>query len=217
MIFDDLKGPAFATYLSLFVCTTLTAAAEPTHVDSLSLLELQEAAPAAESAPPPVASTEQLTKKFGEQNSLRFMVEGAWINDWDGSNMIQARVGLGWFFLKNVELDMFITADYVDQWGPDAFGGGFDLQLRWHFLAFENWTVFAEIGGGVLGTSHSVPANGSPFNFTPNAGVGFTYALDQDTRLYVGASWFHISNAGTYANNPGRENMTLWLGLSFGI
>lgn len=240
MLRDVTNGMAFATLSALLCAPTLAVAAEPARIDPLALLELERSAqstpPDAGSAttPPPtapsgsgiaappdaVSPTEtpaQQLKKFGEQNSLRLLVEGGWINDFDGANMVQARVGLAWFFYENIELDMLGTFDYVDQWGPDAFGGGFDLQVRWHVLAFEDWSFFVEIGGGVLGTSNNVPRNGSPFNFTPNAGIGITYALDESTRMYAGAGWFHISNAGSYARNPGRENAQLWLGFSFSL
>lgn len=166
-----------------------------------------------ESAPQPLT----IKQAFGEQNSLRFNVEGDWLSDWDNANMVQARAGLAWFFLKNVELDVFLTLDYVSQPGPDAFGGGLDLQIRWHFLAFEDWSLFGEIGGGILGTTHSVPAGGSQFNFTPNIGVGATFALTDSTRLYTGIRWFHISNAGLYEHNPGRDTCSLWVGLSFAM
>lgn len=154
-------------------------------------------------------------ERFGSQNSLRLAFEGDWIYNWDQANQAQGRVGLQWFVFDNVELAMYGTLNYIAQPGPNAFGGGFDLQLRWHFLAQETWTVFAEIGGGILGTTEPVPSNGSEFNFTPNIGFGATFALDESTRLYVGARWFHISNASLYANNPGRENSSVWIGLSF--
>ncbi|MFO0783097.1 MAG: acyloxyacyl hydrolase [Phycisphaerales bacterium] len=171
------------------------------------------ASTALESAPQPLA----IKQAFGEQNSLRFNVEGDWLSDWDNANMAQGRVGVAWFFLKNVELDLFLTLDGVSQPGPDAFGGGFDMQIRWHMLAFENWSIFGEIGGGILGTTHSVPAGGSQFNFTPNIGVGATFALTDSTRLYTGVRWFHISNAGLYEHNPGRDSFSLWVGLSFSM
>lgn len=169
----------------------------------------------AASSSPTSTPPDPVSERFGAQNSLRLSLEGDWIYNWDQANQAQGRIGLQWFFFENVELDVFGTLNYVAQPGPNAFGGGLDLQIRWHFIAMETWSVFFDIGGGILGTTEPVPKNGSSFNFTPNIGFGATFALDESTRLYVGARWFHISNAGLYAKNPGRENSSVWVGLSF--
>ncbi len=154
-------------------------------------------------------------ERFGAKNSLRLAFEGDWIYNWGEANQAQGRVGLQWFVFDNVELAIYGTLNYVWQPREDAFGGGFDMQLRWHFISEQDWSVFAEVGGGILGTTEPVPANGSDFNFTPNVGFGATYAINPTTRLYAGVRWFHISNAGLYAKNPGRDSSSVWLGLSF--
>lgn len=171
-----------------------------------------EPPPAPGDAVPPISDSS--SERFGAQNSLRLAFEGDWIHGWSGSNQAQVRIGLQWFFFENVELAIFGTLNEIWQPGADAFGGGFDMQLRWHFLTGESWSIFGEVGGGFMVTTNPVPTNGSSFNFTPNVGFGATFALNETTRLYVGAQWFHISNAGLYAKNPGRENIGVWVGLS---
>ena len=49
------------------------------------------------------------------------------------------------------------------------------------------------------------------------AAIGATLEVADDTRLYVSARWYHVSNAGLYANNPGRDSLSIWAGLSFGL
>jgi hypothetical protein len=218
---QEARGSADADATAL--CAAL-AAASTTHAAPLDLLLPDDgtatSAPGDSGAQAPAApqsAAETLAPRFGAQNSLRLAFEGDWIHSFSGSNQVQARIGLQWFFFENVELAMFGTLNEVWQPGGDAFGGGFDMQLRWHFLAEDTWSVFGEIGGGILCTTDPVPSNGSSFNFTPNVGIGGTVALNDSTRLYMGVRWFHISNAGLYAKNPGRENMSVWLGLSFSL
>lgn len=155
--------------------------------------------------------------KFGARDSLRLDVEGDWIYDFADADELQARIGVAWFAFENVELAMYLTGGYAWQPGTDAGTYGLDLELRWHFLAFESWSLFGSIGGGVMGSTVSVPSDGSPFNFTPSLGGGMTVEVAADTRLYLSARWFHISNGGTYAANPGRDNLSLWAGLSFSL
>ncbi|MBL9140402.1 MAG: acyloxyacyl hydrolase [Phycisphaerae bacterium] len=209
----------FPSLAILAVAATIPAtqlfAADAALFDPTRALEA-ELAQVAQAPPPESAPAEApLGVKFGAMNTLRWAVEGDWIYDWGSANMAQGRVGLQWFVFDNVELAMYGTVNYVWQPQTNAFAGGFDMQLRWHFLNEDTWSVFAEIGGGILGSTEPVPANGSSFNFTPNVGIGATLALDENTRLYVGLRWFHISNAGLYAKNPGRDSSSLWLGVSF--
>lgn len=174
--------------------------AEGAPADALSLLAAR-AAPA----------------EFGAKDSWRLNVEGEWIGDFEDANQAQARIGASWFFARNVELALYGTGGYVWQPGEDAGTYGLDLEIRWHFLARDEWSLFASVGGGVMGSTSPVPDGGSPFNFTPSVGGGATLEVAENTRLYVSARWYHVSNGGTYANNPGRNGLGLWIGLSFGM
>jgi hypothetical protein len=174
--------------------------AEGAPADALSLLAAR-AAPA----------------EFGAKDSWRLNVEGEWIGDFEDANQAQARIGASWFFARNVELALYGTGGYVWQPGEDAGTYGLDLEIRWHFLARDEWSLFASVGGGVMGSTSPVPDGGSPFNFTPSVGGGATLEVAENTRLYVSARWYHVSNGGTYANNPGRNGLGLWIGLSVGM
>ena len=144
-------------------------------------------------------------------------IEGEWIGDFEDANQAQGRIGASWFFVQDAELAFYGTGGYAWQPGEDAGTYGLDLELRWHFLAREEWSLFASAGGGVMGSTAPVPDGGSPFNFTPSVGAGATFEVADDTRLYVSARWYHVSNGGTYANNPGRNGLGLWVGLSFAL
>ena len=155
--------------------------------------------------------------RFGARDTVRLDVEGDWISDWSNLDIAQGRVGIAWFFADDVEWAIYGQGSAIWQPNQDAAAGGFDFELRWHFVQAEGWSLFAGVGIGMLEATEPVPVGGTQFNFTPSAGVGGTLALDGDTRLYVGLRWYHISNAGTSTNNPGMNGTSLWLGLSFGL
>ena len=67
----------------------------------------------------------------------------------------------------------------------------------------------------MLYTTNNVPSSGSEFNFTPQAGFGVTYDVGQDMRVILGFRWHHISNAELYSDNPGRDSIIGYAGLSF--
>jgi hypothetical protein len=154
---------------------------------------------------------------FGSKDSWRLNFEGDWMDDFEGANAFQARVGAAWFFVDNAELALYGTGGYVWQPTQDAGTYGLDLEVRWHALAFDRWSLFASVGSSVMGSTAPVPNGGSSFNFTPTVGIGATLEVADDTRLYVSARWYHVSNAGLYANNPGRDSLSIWAGLSFGL
>ena len=60
-----------------------------------------------------------------------------------------------------------------------------------------------------------MPENGSEFNFTPQAGFGLTYDIGNENRLIFGIKWHHISNADLYEDNPGRDSIMGYAGISF--
>jgi hypothetical protein len=89
-----------------------------------------------------------------------------------------------------------------------------DLLFQWHFINGDGWSLYGDFGCGLLGTNHNVPDDGSQFNFTPQAGLGVTFDVGQDRRWIVGVRWHHISNASLYQNNPGRDSVMVYTGLS---
>jgi len=175
-------------------------AADARPVDALDLAPVPTARPA-----------------FGSKDSWRLNLEGDWIADFEDANEFQARIGASWFFVDNAEIAFYGTGGYVWQPVADAGTYGFDVEVRWHCVARADWSLFLSIGGSVMGSTEPVPSGGSSFNFTPSVGFGGTVEVAEDVRLYMSARWYHISNAGLYADNPGRDNLSLWAGLSFGL
>jgi len=148
-------------------------------------------------------------------------------NDFDEATDVELFGSFSYFLAKDVEFAAEVGGWYFNQPGDDAAGLSASMVFRWHFVNNQTWSVFADIGIGVLGSTDDVPAEevingrtetGSSFNLLPRVGVGFTRALDDaGTRLLVGLRWHHISNARIFGDdeNPGRDAPMLYAGVVF--
>lgn len=125
----------------------------------------------------------------------------------------------GWFFAQDEDGDDGEEA-------RDALGVNPALGFRWHFWnsrgaaapADRSWSVYADIGIGMVFSDEDVPPGGTKYNFTPRAGLGATFALgDSGTRLDLGVRWHHISNASTSGtdDNPSRDGVMIYAGVMF--
>jgi len=159
--------------------------------------------------------------KFGAKGSWWWSLgmAGGVVGDTDGD--INANFQFHTFLIDNVEMGLeFGGTFFNDVKGTDSVGGGFNLNFRWHFIHKERFTIFAEGGAGIQGTSNEVPFGGSEFNFTPRAGMGLTWQMfpDKPMRVMLGSRWQHVSNAGTQGGsnrNPGRDTGVIYLSLIF--
>ena len=154
---------------------------------------------------------------WGKEGHWRWGLVGGWGEDvkHDQNTLIDFGVEFEYFVDENLSVDFgFLGVDF-DQSGENTNGFNFTLQLRWHAIVKERWSFFIEGGAGLLRTGDKVPSDGSRFNFTPQAGVGFTFDIGNNARWMIGAKWHHISNANTYSSNPGRDSIMYWTGISF--
>lgn len=165
----------------------------------------------------PPAGASAARRAFGTSGSWRWNVLGGWGTDADGTAQVQFGGGVSWFVVDHLSIDVQADVDYFSQDGPEAWGGDVELLLRWHFLARETWSVYIDGGCGLMWTDADVPPDSARFNFTPQAGGGFTLEVGPDVRLMAGARWFHVSSANTGSPNPGLNNVFLYAGLSVGF
>lgn len=208
------------------VAGMLLASATPALGDSLSTnltLDLaaayaaQDPAPASEPTAAGAESAQSARPAWGEQGSFTVNLTAGYADDFEEIGVFPGTLGVSWFVLKNFSVDLQLEAAHVLQPGDDATGAGAAFMVRWHFLARETWTLYADLGVGFLVMSEPVPQNAADFVFTPRAGLGASFALSDMTRLLVGARWLHISNAETSFENPGVDTIQGYLGVSFGF
>jgi len=175
---------------------------------------LLQATGAAEQAPPPMPTDGASVVPFGARGTLQFNVFGDYANDFEHDSMAGLQLGVSWFFIDNLSLDAQLEQYGVFQEGGDAYAIGPALAFRWHFLPYETWSLYADVGCGFIVSTRSVPIDGSEFNFTPRLGIGASFEIAPRARVMTGVRWFHISNANTSTPNPGRNSLELYAGLS---
>ncbi len=157
------------------------------------------------------------TIAYGTQGQLRWTFQGAWSISVKDSADQSGLLGFAfdYFFIDNLSVNAEFNGIFVDQVGPNAWGFNFNLIARWHIIAQENWSFFVDGGAGLDWTTQNVPDTGSKFNFTPQAGVGFTVGVGGNARVITGVRWLHISNANLYPENPGRDSIEVYAGITF--
>jgi len=154
---------------------------------------------------------------WGKTGTWRWGVYGGYAEDMQTSFNKLTTIGVEfeYFVEDNLSIDIGLHYIDVDQIGSDSNGFHATLQLRWHFLDKQTWSMFIEGGAGLLRTDVKVPITGSRFNFTPQAGIGLSFDIGNRNRWLIGLRWHHISNANLYSTNPGRDSLMIWTGISF--
>lgn len=163
-----------------------------------------------------LAVTERVRARFGEAGTGRFEIHAGYGYDVKDDNWVaQGGVAFNEFVEDGVAIRVEVNGLHVNQINGDAQGINVNLMFQWHFMRRETWSIYADAGVGMLYTTDDVPFNGSSFNFTPQAGFGATFDVADDVRAVLGLRWHHISNANTFEENPGRDHIMFFGGLSF--
>jgi hypothetical protein len=154
---------------------------------------------------------------YGEENFASWVL--SYSAAFDGEALDQGLTLAYSRFLVD-DIEAFVEGglwSFYDQGSNAAYGLSLGFGFRWHFLTREKWTMFADMGIAVLGTTDAVPVDGTEFNFMPRVGIGFTRELDENVRFIGGLRWHHISNARTRGDsrNPARDAPLLYAGLVF--
>ncbi len=154
---------------------------------------------------------------FGRAGSNSLVLGLGYVNDLDDIQAGEIHAGYSHFLADEIEFSVELTAWYFDQQDDTgALNPGF--QFRWHFLHDDeySWTIYAEAGIGLLFAFDNVPDTGTGFNFSPRAGLGTTFRLNDDgLRLQLGARWQHFSNGRIEGDvrNPGFDGLMGYVGL----
>jgi hypothetical protein len=102
----------------------------------------------------------------------------------------------------------------------DIYTGEFQIGVRHYFWEFDLGKVpvglFAEIYGGLLYGSESVPEEGSQANFTQDTGIGFEARLDKHISWISGYRLRHLSNGYIFSDkNPSQNDHQVFTGIAF--
>jgi hypothetical protein len=154
---------------------------------------------------------------YAARGTKRWHVTGgaAWSFSTRSDSLAMLGVGVSSFVADGLSFDIDFSGLDIRQAGSDTWGINLTMSFRLHFLREPSWTMYLDGGCGLMYSGDQVPEDGTVFNLTPQFGVGFSIAVADDVRLLTGVRWFHISNANTDADNPGRDSLLLYAGLSF--
>ena len=164
--------------------------------------------------------TEAESTPFGTKGQKHWYVQGAIATTLGREEAFPQRfalagAGLSKFIFEAHSINLELNTIYFSQPSDDALGLNLALLMRWHFLRKPNWSTFVDAGAGVMGTTSDVPSRGASFNFTPQAGAGFSIKLKEQQRLMLGLRWHHISHADLFGANPGRDSLMGYVGVKF--
>ncbi len=138
------------------------------------------------------------------------MTYGGAFNYYVFDNFAVEAEGMGVYVDQNKR---FETALGYGNKSDPANGIGANFNVRWHFVATSQATMFAGAGFGGLWADAQTPYNGFENNLTENGEIGATYSLTQQLSLKGSVKYLHIGQF----NNQGINAFggTLGLNVSF--
>jgi len=96
-----------------------------------------------------------------------------------------------------------------------AFYAGAGLALRYHFLSLGRFVPYVEAAGTAGGTNLKVFEIDSTFTFVVWGGLGASFFVTDQTAIYGGYRYEHVSNGNTSDPNRGLEINSGVFGVSY--
>lgn len=104
---------------------------------------------------------------------------------------------------------------YARQESEDIYLAGLTPLLIYNFKNYEKLTPYVDAGVGVVVTNLYPKGFGGDWGFTPQVGVGFRYAVNDDQFIRFSYRYHHISNAGFKVPNKSIDSNYFFIGYSF--
>ena len=96
-----------------------------------------------------------------------------------------------------------------------AYYAGAGLALRYHFLSLGRFVPYLEAAGTAGGTNLKVFEIDSTFTFVVWGGLGASFFVTDQTAIYAGYRYQHVSNGNTSDPNRGLEFNSGVFGVSY--
>ena len=129
-------------------------------------------------------------------------------------------VGYGYFAQDRLQL-LATATPYrnYNQSDGDVATGEIQIGFRYFFAEFDlaekPFGLYAEVLGGLLYGAQSVPEEGSNFNFTQDAGLGFELRLNKHISWVTGYRLRHLSNGNFFNDdNPAQNDHQVYSGIA---
>ena len=129
---------------------------------------------------------------------IRFLVLGARLG-----RVLSGPRGPG-FLRGNLEIAGELLPAFLVDRGDTTYGFSATLLGRHHLMPGSRWRPYIVLGVGGLSTQQLIPIDTARFNFTLQAGLGISYALNERFVLTAEYRIHHISaGVKTATENPG--------------
>lgn len=182
------------------------ALARPTWTNEISLRAPLDEPPEAPAAP-----------RFGAEGSWWFSGGAGVADNFNDATDFAVHLGVSYFLADDVEIAGELVFWRYDLEDDSTFGVNPNLVFRWHFVNERSYSLYADLGIGLVFSADDVPDDGTSVNFTPRAGLGMTFLVDETRgwRGQVGVRWAHVSNARVKGDdeNPSRDSLMVYAGI----
>jgi opacity protein-like surface antigen len=164
---------------------------------------------------------------YGLAGSQWWTIGAAYAKDFHEATDFNVHFDYSIFIADDLEFALEGAGWYFHQRGDDTGGVSASMLFRWHFLHPKDnhdWTVFGDVGIGLLFGFDEVPDGGTGFDFLPRVGIGFTKAFSDSVdgesrgpRWMVGVRYHHISNGriASDSRNPARDAVCVYAAITF--
>jgi lipid A 3-O-deacylase len=107
------------------------------------------------------------------------------------------------------------VVSYIRQESEDAYLAGVTPLFIYNFKNYEKLIPYVIAGVGIVATNLSAEGFGGDWGFTPQVGIGFRYAINDDQFIRFSYRYHHISNAGLKSPNKSLDSNYFFIGYSF--
>ncbi len=119
-----------------------------------------------------------------------------------------------WDGCKSLGLAIEGFLSYARQESENRYAIGVTPLAVYNFKQMGKMNLFADAGLGLAYTDLDPEKFGSEIVFTPQAGIGFRYALGNDRYFRLAYRFVHMSNGGWDEDNKSIDSNFLLLGIS---
>lgn len=160
---------------------------------------------------------------FAQQGTTWLTFGAGTSSDFDELSDMNITAAWSRFVAPGWEVMVEVAVREFDMPGEDQWALNPAIIFRHHWLLGDetdghasDWTLYLDIGIGVMLSPDDIPQDGTSFNFTPRLGVGTTFRISEDWRMVLGARWSHISNGRIFGDddNPSSDGIMAHLGFT---
>jgi opacity protein-like surface antigen len=216
---DDARDPADASAVLAAAAEIAATDVEPSAMLAAAALELDDASTDAAPAP-------DTGHHLFDQGTWALQFRGSWFEDYNNSNVTywSGAVALAYYIDDRLAINAELAGYDIESGYPEDIEvqmGSFTLQLRYHFLVRDRYSLYLDGGAGVRMADNRFPnypseeRRGTRFGFVLRGGGGLTFRLTDHTHIFVGGEWHHVSNGHDKPNNPPTDGINIYTGLMF--